>query len=300
MLDEAEAGQAAAEEARRRAEAERRLADAERQRVEAQERENDELARRQVEEAKITLPRDELRSGGLGPEMVRIASGRFQYYTSQRWGKNLHRVEFDRPFAISRYELTRGEFEGFVDSTDYRTEAREDPKYGCAQAGAIYSTESSRNSLRWNRPGFDQTDNHPVTCVSIRDAIAYAEWLSRETGHTYRLPSAAEWQYVARAGSSAAMLWRDEDFLSREDPTVCRHGNFRDSSTGDTTIAVACSDGAVHTAEVGQFQPNEVGVYDMNGNVAELTLACVHPDGDSYPKVAPEGSPELPSGLSQR
>ena len=81
----------------------------------------------------------------------------------------------------------------------------------------IQTDWSSRNSLRWNRPGFDQTDNHPVTCVSIRDAIAYAEWLSRETGHTYRLPSAAEWQYVARAGSSGAMLWRnDEDFLSRE------------------------------------------------------------------------------------
>ena len=196
------------EETLRRVETDRRLAEEKRQRAEAQLRKNDEQARRQVEKARIVLPPDELRSGGLGPEMVRIASGRFQYYTYQD-RTNLHWVEFGRPFAISRYEVTRGEFERFADSSDYRTEARQDPKYGCEKPD--WTDVARRNSLRWNRPGFDQTDNHPVVCVSVRDAIAYAEWLTGETGHTYRLPSAAEWQYVARAGSSAAMLWRNYD-----------------------------------------------------------------------------------------
>ena len=186
-----------AEEAVRRAEAERR-------RVEARQRENDELARRQVEVAAVPLPRDPLRSGGLAPEMVTVAAGRFQYFTARPVPdrvilrqQHLEWVTFDRPFAIGKYEVTRGDFERFVDQARYRTEARRDPGYGCS---APSNNRDQRNTgRRWNRPGFDQTARHPVVCVSIRDAIAYARWLSQETGHKYRLPSASEWQYAARA-----------------------------------------------------------------------------------------------------
>ena len=82
-------------------------------------------------------------------------------------------------------------------------------------------------------------------------------------------------------------------------PTLCRHGNVLDSSIGGR-YAVACSDGVRRTAEVGQFQPNEVGVYDMIGNVAELILACAHTDDQGIHRLpAPEGSPELPSICSR-
>ena len=67
-------------------------------------------------------------------------------------------------------EVTRGEFETFIDRSRYRTEARQNPGYGCRGIGR---GDSSR---RWNRPGFDQTARHPVTCVSIRDAMAYTRW----------------------------------------------------------------------------------------------------------------------------
>ena len=100
----------------------------------------------------------------------------------------------------------RGEFELFVDRARYRTEARRDPEYGCQASRTSYSRSNS--GLRWDRPSFDQTDRHPVACVSIRDAIAYTRWLPQETSNSYRLPSAAEWQYAYRAGSPEAMLHR--------------------------------------------------------------------------------------------
>ena len=289
-----------AEEAVRRAVAERRRADAARQRAEddqrraeALQRENDELARRQREAAAVPLARDALRSGGLAPEMVTVAAGRFQHFTRQRGSRNhLEWVTFDRPFAIGKYEVTRVDFELFVDRARYRTEARRD--YGCE---GTRTRRSQRNSgLRWNRPGFDQTDRHPVTCVSIRDAIAYADWLSQETGQSYRLPSAAEWQYAARAGSGEAQLYTE-----RTNPTSgnsCGRANL-DESDG-IGFAITCRDGVRYTTEVGRFSSNHVGVHDMIGNVEELVLSClshetsISDDNSSFTYffLAPDGSQE--------
>ena len=111
-----------AEETWRRVRMERELADAARRQAEAEQQETDELVQRQIDEAMVPLARDQLRSGGLAPEMVRITSGRFQYLTYQwePFGPYQHWVEFDRPFAISKYEVTRAEFDRFVDESDYR------------------------------------------------------------------------------------------------------------------------------------------------------------------------------------
>ena len=291
-----------AEETSRRLGIERELADAARRQAEEEQKEADDLVRRQIEDARIALPRDQLRSGGVAPEMVRIASGRFQYFTYQDLRSNLHWVEFQRPFAISKYEVTRGEFERFVERSRYRTEARRDPEYGCSNNAYPWNGLGARSRLRWNRPGFDQGDTHPVTCVSIGDAMAFAEWLSGETGQTYRLPSAAEWQYAARAGSTAAMLYeeRAED-AEQDDPKACRSGNVQDTSTDDDWqdnpgwfFGYKCSDGVKHTAEVGRFPPNDVGVYDTIGNVSELVLACNNVR-DSFFRLSPDGSPETPA-----
>ena len=281
-----------AEEKFRRDEAQRKRIEAEQRRVEAIQRKHKELAQGQIEAAARPLPRDKLFSGGLGPEMVKIAGGRFQYYIR---GSRLQWVEFDQPFAISKYEVTRGQFEQFVKSSRYRTEARRDPKHGCDSMSGEWHR---RNSLRWNRPGFFQADTHPVVCVSTRDAMAYAEWLSRETGHNYRLPSAAEWQYAARAGSHAAMLFVEPDDDRRDDPDVCRRGNVRDSSTGDE-YAFKCSDGVRRTADVGKFSPNAVGLYDMVGNVAELVLTCGISHGEHHVTLSENSLPEHPDRCNE-
>ena len=292
------------EEEMREAEAEQRRIEAERKRVEAIQKENTDQAKRQIEEASVPLARDPLRSGGFAPEMVIIATGRFQYFTGQpKNNRNVEWVEVDKPFAISKYEVTRGEFEKFVNMSRYRTEAERKPKYGCARPDPSYREMSEKNTKRnWKRPGFEQTNNHPVVCVSTRDAMAYAEWLSRETGRQYRLPSAAEWQYAARAGSSEAMLYAankvEIDWDGDKNLEICRTANVRDSSSGKS-FAAKCSDGASRTEKVGQFKPNGVGLYDMVGNVEELVLECVtspDPVGEDllWVYLSNDGSPKHP------
>ena len=241
------------------------------------QRENAELARRQIDAAAVALPRDTLRSGGLGPEMITIASGSFQYYYGYRLLDSLVEwVEFDAPFAISKYEVTRGEFDRFVTTSRYR--ASSETGTLCA-----YGEDSS-----WKRPRLfhDPRINHPVVCVSHRDATAYAEWLSQQTGHSYRLPSAAEWQYAARAGSSNAAMHRGDG----EEVDSCGRANLGERED--------CRDGVLRTAEVGRFAPNPVGVHDMIGNVAELVLACARVDRSGYTFREPGGLPENLDGCN--
>ena len=302
LLESAEEAVRLADAERRRAEAARQRAEAERRRVEARQRENDELARRQVEAAAVPLPRDSLRSGGLAPEMVAVAAGRLQYFTWQDGQyeyvrrEHVEWVTFDRPFAIGKYEVTRGEFELFVDRARYRTEARRDPEYGC-YAVSETPTRRRNSSFRWDRPGFDQTNRHPVTCVSVRDALAYARWLSQETGQSYRLPSAAEWQYAARAGGVEAMynIPIPSDGRLPEVPGICRHAHVDDCFESPESPGF--------TVEVGSLRPSPIGLHDMIGNVDEIVLACRHPSPDADEEtvrwfasgyLAPHGSPETP------
>ena len=293
LLDSAEEALRLAEVERRRADIARRRADAERRRVEARQRQNDELAQRQMAAAAQALPRDRLRSGGLAPEMVRIASGRFFYWTYQG-GPHLQEVEIAEPYAISRYEITLGEFEHFVDNSRHRPAT--DNGDNCRD-GTYYD----RRRSTWRQPLFlqfvrsgvpsrlvRQSDTHPVVCVSIGDAMAYAEWLSQETGYSYRLPSAAEWQYAARAGSADAMR-----IDHSERSKFCGRANLHEGSEN------SCTDGVRYTTAVGNFQANSVGLYDMIGNVAEWVLACARVTPDKYLRLSPDGSYENPSGCDR-
>ena len=107
--------------------------------------------------------------------------------------------------------------------------------------------------------------------MSWQEARSYAEWLSRETGEAYRLPSEAEWEYVARAGTETARYWGDSDIAQ------CRHANGADAAALQKYpdwITASCSDGYSESAPVGSFEPNAFGLYDVLGNVWEWTLDC--------------------------
>lgn len=202
-------------------------------------------------------------------ELVRVAGGSFLMGSpSSEAGSDTderpqHRVTVSS-FMIGKYEVTVGEFRAFVKATGYSTEAE-------TGDGAYVWTGSEwkkRADANWNNPGFEQTDRHPVNCVSWNDAVAYCNWLSSKQGlqkvytingtdvradlskNGYRLPTEAEWEYAARGGSQS----RGYQYSGSNDGGQV---GWYPGNSGSTTHAV------------GTKVPNELGLYDMSGNVWE-------------------------------
>ena len=133
---------------------------------------------------------------------------------SASFEKPLHRVLIRRPFAMSTNVVTVDDFRQFVAATGRDVQ-------GCD----TYDGEwKHRPKDSWRDPGFAQTGTHPVTCVSWNDAEAYARWLSTKTGRRYRLPSASEWEYAARAGGESVQPWRPDG------SGACANANVADES----------------------------------------------------------------------
>ena len=116
-------------------------------------------------------------------------------------------------------------------------------------------------------------DTQPVVNVSWNDAVAYAEWLSSKTGKTFKLPTEAEWEYAARAGTKTARYWGDDD-ANALPPRQHRRPHGKVASFKVSTFAYdGCDDGYKVSAPVGRFAPNAYGLHDMLGNVWEWTAS---------------------------
>jgi formylglycine-generating enzyme required for sulfatase activity len=224
------------------------------------------------------------------PALTIVPAGRFKQGsvradgTSATFERPPHWVLIARPFAISTSAVTVDEFRSFIAATgrDMR---------GC-------DTYEDRWRIRpdasWENPGFVQTGSHPVTCVSWDDAKAYAGWLSRTTGHRYRLPSAAEWEYAARAGGEAVRPWNTDG------SGACASANVADQRAARRYPGWAvfpCDDGYVFTAPVGSFKANSFGLNDMLGNVFQWTDDCWHAD---YTGAPTDGSSRTYGDCSER
>ncbi|HXR59643.1 MAG TPA: formylglycine-generating enzyme family protein [Burkholderiales bacterium] len=219
-------------------------------------------------------------------------SGRGQDEGPQR------QVAIAQPFALGRGEVTVAEFRRFTEESGYRTEAERDTHaQGCS--GFVYADPAAGIPAppaftSWRAPGVAQAESHPVLCVSWNDARAYAQWLSRKAGKRYRLPTEAEWEYAARAGTTTSRYWGD-------DPAqACRYANVADQSRLQTWgfgQKHDCTDGHYFTAPAGGHAPNRFGLYDMIGNVWEWTEDCWNA---SYAGAPVDGSAWLAGDCAQR
>ena len=198
--------------------------------------------------------RESLRLGGEGPEMVVIPAGRFRMgclsndYSCFGDEKPVHEVTNGAPFALSVYEVTFEDYDRFT-----------------------YPNKVADGG--WGR------GRRPVINVSWNDAQDYVAWLSSQTGAEYRLPSEAEWEYAARAGSTTKYSWGDEIGVNR--------ANCDDS----------CGDRWERTAPAGSFRPNRFGLYDMHGNVLEWVADCWN---ESYQGAPSDGSAWVQGDCSER
>ena len=182
------------------------------------------------------------------PEMVVIPAGRFRMGDLDGGDnpseKPVHEVRIAKPFAMGRYEVTFAEYDRYAQAT-----GKEKP-----------------DDVGWGR------GNRPVMNVSWQDAQGYVRWLSQETGQRYRLPSEAEWEYAARAGSTTTYYWGNSPSGG--------HANANEDYDWP-------SDGYEYTVPVGSFQRNQFGLYDMSGNVQEWVEDCWH---DNYQRAPVDGS----------
>ena len=185
----------------------------------------------------------------------------------------VHEVCVD-DFYIGKYEVTRGEFEKFVNETGYVSDAEK--RGGCF--GKVGYKWRKRRDFNWSKVDFPQTDRHPAVCISYNDANEFIKWLNKKfvvseanpSNGKYHLPTEAEWEYAARSGGKAEK-WA---------------GTNNESEVSDYAWYVQNSGGKTHP--VGQKKPNGLGIYDMSGNVWEWVEDWYEVDYyDRSPKINP-------------
>lgn len=196
--------------------------------------------------------RDTLADGGYGPDMITLPTGTFRMGDLNGLGDDneqpVRTITLTRPVALSRFEVTFAEYDTFARAT-----GRQPP-----------------DDNGWGR------GQQPVVNVSWQDANAYTQWLQQQTGQPYRLPSEAEWEYAARAGTASPYWWGSELLPGF---AVCDGCNSQ-------------WDGK-QPAPVGSSTANPWGFYDLNGNVDEWVADCYQATLEEHPE---DGSPASQAG----
>ena len=197
------------------------------------------------------------------PQMIVLPAGRFMMGSPENEAERSddegpqREVVLATPVAVGRFEVTVGEFRRFLAAA------------GHAAGGNCFTdpdgdgTSQPTPDASWAKPGFEQDDQSPVTCVTWDDAQAYVTWLSRSTGQPYRLLSEAEWEYAARAGTTTPFSFGAT--ISTSQANYDGNYTYANGSTGEYRQ---------RTTAVGSFASNAFGLFDMHGNVWEWVEDC--------------------------
>jgi formylglycine-generating enzyme required for sulfatase activity len=204
------------------------------------------------------------------PKMITLPRGGFVMGAPQdEVGRNEnegpeHMIQIDYELSVGMYPVTFAEYDSYL--------ACEDPKPSFYKRPRSFSTGAGKSFKEWGR------GERPVIGVSWDDTQLYLEWLSKVTGKTYRLLSEAEWEYAARAGSQTAYSFGNDP------KELDRYAWFRKNSRGILN-------------PVGEKLPNAFGLYDMHGNIFELTQDCWN---ENYSGAPTDGSAWTTGDCSQR
>jgi len=182
------------------------------------------------------LLQDRMIDGQAAPEMIILRGGTFQRGDLQGDGdddeKKVETINI-KPFAIGLYEITFDEYDLY-----------------CEETGHIKPDDQE-----WGR------GRRPAVNVSWNEAQKYLKWLSGKTRQKYRLPTDAEWEYAARAGTKTRYWWGQEVLKNKANCEGC--GSLWDGE---------------QTSIVGKFSPNDFGLHDTAGNVFEWVEDCFNSD----------------------
>ena len=239
----------------------------------------------QVTRAPVSLkPRPVFKDCDVCPDMVALPAGEFMMGAAKDDADRTQieglsrRVVIARPFAIGKFEITVGQFGAFVEETATTVSKSYNP---CRvtigyDLDPPHWTGSPEASFR--RPGFEVAGAHPAGCISWFDAQAYVAWLKRRTGKPYRLPTEAEWEYAARAGTTTRFSFGNDE------RSLCDYARFADLASRyawrDSCRSSITTDGPI---EVGKLKPNAWGIFDMLGNVGEWVEDCWTPNWTEIP-----------------
>lgn len=188
--------------------------------------------------------RDQLASGGQGPALLPLPTGTFMMGSNRFSEKPIHFVKIDRPVLMTVTEITFEEYETF-----------------CLETNVACPDDAN-----WGKK------DRPVINVSWEDAQAYARWLSKQTGFTYRLPTESEWEWACGAGTGTVFSWGNSFTPGLANCRTCL-------SSGNST----------QTLPTRNFPANKFGFHDMAGNVWEWVEDCwvenyVNASGDQSPR----------------
>lgn len=189
---------------------------------------------------------ERLRNQPVVGQALRDAGGEEFMFVPER----INGAAFGKAFLMMRNEVSRSAYAEFV-----RSSGREASR--CRNTLSPLRLFDRRD---WKDPGFKQSGRDPVVCVSYADARAYADWLGRRSGKSYRLPSKDEWLHAARSLPGGV--------------ATCALGNIRDKRADGPGTRLDCDDGYPRTAPSGAFTASSIGINDLRGNVAEWTSSC--------------------------